>query len=316
MRVVFMGTPDFAVPTLDALIDAGHEVVCVVAQPDRKKGRGKKLQSPPTIMRARELGLRTWQPRAVRSGPFVEWFTTEMEADVAVVVAYGRILIDTLLQAPKRGCINVHASLLPKFRGAAPIQWSLIEGESETGICTMQMDVGLDTGDVLLQRTTPIDPDETGPELWSRLSTLGAETLIDTLAQLDDLVPEPQDHTRHTLAPLLTKTDGRLDFSQSARQVHDRVRGVNPWPSGQARFRGDTVRVHRTRVDTLDGHHGAPGTVVEAGKRLVIACGTGTLEVLSGQLPGKPRRSGRDLVNGARITTGEVFSSLSDGASP
>jgi methionyl-tRNA formyltransferase len=314
MRVVFMGTPDFAVPTLDALVDAGHEVICVVAQPDRKKGRGKKLQSPPTIERARELGLRTWQPRAVRSGPFVEWFTTEMDADVAVVVAYGRILIDKLLKAPKRGCINVHASLLPKYRGAAPIQWALIEGEAETGICTMQMDVGLDTGDVLLRRTTPIGPDETGPELWDRLSKLGAETLIDTLAQLDTLVPEPQNHPRHTLAPPLQKHDGQLDFHQSAVQVHNRVRGVNPWPSGQAGFRGDTVRIHRTRVLDPNGQHAAPGTVLEAGKRLVLACGTGTLEVLVGQLPGKPRRSGQDLVNGARITEGECFTSLPVGA--
>jgi len=286
----------------------------VVAQPDRKKGRGKKLQSPPTIVRARELGLTTWQPRAVRSGPFVKWFTEEMKADVAVVVAYGRILIDKLLQAPRRGCINVHASLLPKYRGAAPIQWSLIEGETETGICTMQMDVGLDTGDVLLRRTTPIDPDETGPELWSRLAGLGASTLIDTLAQLDELVPEAQDHAAHTLAPLLTKEHGQLDFLQSARQVHNRVRGVNPWPSGQATFRGEILRIHRTRVLEDDGQHGAPGTILEAGKRLVVACGTGTLEVLSGQLPGKPRRSGMDLVNGARITPGEVLSPISSGA--
>jgi methionyl-tRNA formyltransferase len=310
MRVVFMGTPDFAVPTLDALVAAGHEVVCVVAQPDRKKGRGKKLQSPPTIVRARELGLRTWQPRAVRSGPFVEWFTTELDADVAVVVAYGRILIDALLRAPKLGCINVHASLLPRYRGAAPIQWSLIEGEAETGVCTMQMDVGLDTGDVLVRHTTLIDPDETGPELWARLSQLGAAALIETLSQLDTIVPQPQDHAAHTLAPLLKKVDGQVDFGQSARAVHNRVRGVNPWPCGQAGFRGETVRIHRTRVVEDDGLHGPPGTVLEAGRRLLVACGRGTLEVLVGQLAGKPRRAGRELVNGARITVGECFTSL------
>jgi len=312
MRVVFMGTPDFAVPTLDALVAAGHEVVCVVAQPDRKKGRGKKLQSPPTIVRARELGLRTWQPRAVRSGPFVEWFTTELDADVAVVVAYGRILIDKLLRAPKLGCINVHASLLPRYRGAAPIQWSLIEGETETGVCTMQMDVGLDTGDVLVRRTTPIDPDETGPELWDRLSLLGAEALVDTLAQLSTIVPAPQDHAAHSLEPLLKKADGQIDFEQSARAVHNRVRGVNPWPCGQAGFRGDTIRIHRTRVVEDEGVRAPPGTVLEAGRRLVLACGQGRLEVLVGQLAGKPRRAGRELVNGARITVGEVFTGLGD----
>ena len=312
MRVVFMGTPDFAVPTLDAIIQAGHEVVCVVAQPDRPSGRGKKLKSPPTIVRARELGLRTWQPRAVRSGPFVEWFTTEMDAEVAVVVAYGRILIPKLLVAPRRGCINVHASLLPKYRGAAPIQWALIEGEAQTGICTMQMDAGLDTGDVLLRRATPVDPNETGPELWTRLSTMGAELLVETLARLDELVPQPQDHSGATLAPLLKKTDGRIDFSGSATRVHDRVRGVNPWPSGQAGFRGGVMRLHQTRVLEADGTHGAPGEIIEAGKRLVVACGQGALEILVGQLPGKPKRSGRDIVNGARVNVGEQLSSLGD----
>ncbi len=305
MKVVFMGTPDFAVPTLDALVAAGHEIVCVVAQPDRPKGRGKKLQSPPTVVRARELGIPTRQPRAVRRGPFVDWFTQEMDADVAVVVAYGRILIPALLAAPKRGCINVHASLLPKYRGAAPIQWSLIEGEAETGVCTMQMDAGLDTGDVLLCRKTPIGPDEVGPELWDRLSALGAELLVETLDRLDTLTPQPQDHAAHSLAPLLTKADGVLDWGWSAQRIHDRVRGTNPWPGGQTTFRDAPFKVHRTRVVTADGVHGAPGEVVEAGARLVVAAATGTVELVEAQLPGKPRRSGRDVVNGARVTVGE-----------
>lgn len=305
MKVVFMGTPDFAVPTLDALVAAGHEIVCVVAQPDRPKGRGKKLQSPPTVVRARELGIPTRQPRAVRRGPFVDWFTQEMDADVAVVVAYGRILIPALLAAPKRGCINVHASLLPKYRGAAPIQWSLIEGEAETGVCTMQMDAGLDTGDVLLCRKTPIGPDEVGPELWDRLSALGAELLVETLDRLDTLTPQPQDHAAHSLAPLLTKADGVLDWGWSAQRIHDRVRGTNPWPGGQTTFRDAPFKVHRTRVVTADGVHGTPGEVVEAGARLVVAAATGTVELVEAQLPGKPRRSGRDVVNGARVTVGE-----------
>lgn len=305
MKVVFMGTPDFAVPCLNAIVDAGHEVVCVVAQPDRPKGRGKKLQSPPTVERARELGIPTRQPRAVRRGPFVRWFTEELDADVGVVVAYGRILIPALLEAPRRGCINVHASLLPKYRGAAPIQWALIEGETETGVCTMQMDEGLDTGDVLLTRRTPVGPDETGPELWSRLSTLGAELIVETLAQLDAIEPQPQDHARHTLAPLLTKADGRLDWTWSARKIHNRVRGTNPWPGGQTVFRDAPLKVHQTRVVEHSGSHGAPGTVLEAGSRLVVAAGEGTVEILRAQLPGKPRRSGRDVVNGARVAVGE-----------
>ncbi len=306
MKVVFMGTPDFAVPTLDALVEAGHEVVCVVAQPDRPKGRGKKLQSPPTVERARALSIPTRQPRAVRSGPFVEWFVNEMDADVGVVVAYGRILIPALLNAPRRGCINAHASLLPKYRGAAPIQWALIEGEAETGVCTMQMDEGLDTGDVLLEYRTPVDPDEVGPELWERLSHAGAALVVETLAQLDTLVPVPQDHERHTLAPLLKKEDGVLDWTQDARKLHNRVRGINPWPGGQAKFREAPLKVHRTRVLEDSGQHGAPGEIVEAGERLVVACGAGLLEVIEAQLPGKPRRSGRDVVNGARVVVGEV----------
>ncbi len=306
MKVVFMGTPDFAVPTLDALVEAGHEVVCVVAQPDRPKGRGKKLQSPPTVERARALGIPTRQPRAVRSGPFVEWFVNEMDADVGVVVAYGRILIPALLNAPRRGCINAHASLLPKYRGAAPIQWALIEGEAETGVCTMQMDEGLDTGDVLLEYRTPVDPDEVGPELWERLSHAGAALVVETLAQLDTLVPVPQDHERHTLAPLLKKEDGVLDWTQDARKIHNRIRGINPWPGGQAKYREAQLKVHRTRVLENSGQHGAPGEIVEAGERLVVACGAGLLEVIEAQLPGKPRRSGRDVVNGARVVVGEV----------
>ncbi len=310
MKVVFMGTPDFAVPTLDALVDAGHDIVCVVAQPDRPSGRGKKLQSPPTIERARALGIPTRQPKAVRSGPFVDWFTQEMEADIGVVVAYGRILIPALLRAPRLGCLNVHASLLPRFRGAAPIQWSLIEGDSETGVCIMQMDEGLDTGDVLLRRSTPIGPDETGPALWQRLSLIGAEAAVDALARLDSLEPVPQDHAQATFAPMLQKSDGLLDFGQSARAVHNRVRGVDPWPGGQCGFRGETLRVLQTRVCEDDAADAPPGTIVEAGARLIVACGEGCLEVLNGQLPGKPRRTGRDLVNGARIAVGELLTGV------
>jgi methionyl-tRNA formyltransferase len=308
MRIVFFGTPDFAVTVLDALIDAGHEIVCVVAQPDKPKGRGKQLVSPPTIERARALGIPTKQPRAVRRGPFVEWATTELDADVGVVVAYGRILIPALLQAPRRGCINVHASLLPKYRGAAPIQWAIIEGEAETGVCTMQMDEGLDTGDVLLRRTTPIGDDDTGPDLWGRLATLGAELMVQTLATLDEITPQVQDHARATHAPMLTKDDGVLDWTWAAKRVHDRVRGVNPWPSGQTTFRGEPLKVHRTRL-APDGVRGeeAPGTVLETGPRLLVACGDGAVELVEVQLPGKRRQPARDFVNGARVAAGEVL---------
>ena len=299
-----MGTPDFAVPALDALVTAGHEIVCVVAQPDRPKGRGRKLVSPPTIVRARELGIPTRQPRAVRRGPFVEWMTRELDVEVAVVVAYGRILVPALLEAPRRGCINVHASLLPKYRGAAPIQWALINGESETGVCTQQMAEGLDTGDVLLEARTPIGPDDTGPDLWTRLSHLGAELIVETLARLDSLTPTVQDDRLATHARPLTKEDGVVAWTGPAQAVHDRVRGTNPWPSGQTRFRGETLKLHRTRV--VEGEVvGDPGELVTVGKRVVVATGDGGVELLEVQAPGKKRQPAADWANGARVATGE-----------
>ena len=242
MRIIFMGTPDFAVPCLNALVDAGHEILCVVAQPDKPKGRGKKLVSPPTIARARELGIPTKQPRRVRKGPFVEW-VQQADADLAVVVAYGRILKKNLLEAPKRGCINVHASLLPKYRGAAPIHWSIINGERKTGVCTMQMDVGMDTGDILLMRETDIGAEETTGVLWNRLSNMGAELLIETIANLDSITPIKQDDAQATYAPMLEKSDGAIDWSQPATDICNRIRGVNPNPGAHTKFREQPLKI-------------------------------------------------------------------------
>ncbi|MCB9779694.1 MAG: methionyl-tRNA formyltransferase [Alphaproteobacteria bacterium] len=306
MRVVFMGTPDFAVPTLDAIVAAGHEVLAVVAQPDRPKGRGKQLVSPPTIERARALGLPTRQPRAIHQGPFREWFTTT-EIDVAVVVAYGRILKSWHLQAPRFGCINVHASLLPKYRGAAPIHWAVVHGETRTGVCTMLMDEGLDTGDVLLRRETAIGPDETTAELWDRLATMGAALLVQTLDQVKEIVPQPQDHAGATLAPLIDKEDGRVDWTVPARRVHDLVRGMNSFPGAFSTFRGDRLKLWTTRVVQEGGVHGPPGTTIEAGPRWVVACGEGSVELTEAQLPGKRRQEARDLLNGGRIEPGELL---------
>lgn len=296
-----MGTPDFAVPTLDAIVAAGHEVVGVVARPDQPSGRGHKLQSPPTVLRARELGLVVKQPKAVRSGPFPEWVEA-CGADVGVVIAYGRILTPRLLGAPRRGCINVHASLLPRHRGAAPIHWAVIEGDAESGVCTMQMDEGLDTGDVLLEARTSVGPDETAGELWDRLAAMGASLLVETLDRLGEIVPQPQDHARATLAPPLTKETGRLDFGWSAQRVHDRVRGTNPWPGATAIFRGELLKIHRTAV--VPGS-GAPGEIAIVGGRPIVACGEGAVELLEVQLPGRKRVDGRSFVNGTRVEAGE-----------
>lgn len=301
MRVIFMGTPDFAVPTLDALVEAGHDVVGVVARPDKPQGRGRKMQSPPTVVRARELGLTVKQPRAIKRGPFPEWVEST-QADVAVVIAYGRILTPRLLQAPKRGCINVHASLLPKYRGAAPIHWAVVHGEDKTGITTMQMDAGLDTGDMLLTSETPIGPSETAGELWDRLKIMGAELLVQTLAQLDDITPTTQDHSAASHAPMLEKANGRIDWTQDARTVHNHIRGVNPWPGAFTAFRSQNLKVWRA---TPAEGSGPPGTVLEAKKRLVVACGDGAVQLESVQRAGKRAQPGPVFVQGTRLQTGE-----------
>ena len=309
MKVVFMGTPDFAVPTLNAIIEAGHEILCVVAQPDKPKGRGKKMVSPPTIERARELGLPTKQPRAVRRGPFVEWMKT-CGADVAVVIAYGRILISDLLEAPRLGCINVHASLLPKYRGAAPIHWAIIEGETTTGVCTMQMDEGMDTGDVLLRREIDIPTDQTTAELWDRLADMGAELLVETLDNLDAITPTSQDHSNATYAPLIDKSLGHIDWTKSAVQLHNLIRGCVSWPVAQCQFREKTLKIWKAQVSEKTSAK-SPGTVVQIKPHPIVSTGNGCLELLEIQLPGKKRCHASALVNGFQLRIDEILTSLS-----
>lgn len=301
MRVAFFGTPAYAVPTLDALVLAGHEVVTVVAQPDKPRGRGKKLQSPPVVQRAQELGLSTRQPRGVRSGPFPTNYG-QLDLDVAVVVAYGRILTPELLAVPRLGCVNGHGSLLPAWRGAAPIQRCLMAGERVTGVTTMLMDEGLDTGPMLLRRSLDIGEDEGAHALGARLAVLTGELIVETLERWPE--PTPQDHALATHAPLLSKEDGRMDWSRSAWDLHCQVRALQGWPGTTCRFRGEPFKVKQTR---LAAGQGPPGEVIEAGARLIVGTGEGALEILSGQLPNRAPVGGRDLVNGARIGVGEQF---------
>ena len=296
MRVVFMGTPAFAVPTLDALVAAGHDVCAVVAQPDRPSGRGQQLVSPATVVRARGLGIPTLQPLKVRSGAFPEAFEA-LHADVAVVVAYGRILTPRLLAAPAIGCINIHASLLPRWRGAAPIQWSILGGDRVTGVTTMNMAEGLDTGDMLLRVETPIGPEETAAGLHDRLAILGAALLIRTLAERP--APTPQEHALATHAPMLERAQGALQWALPASELHRRVRGLAGWPGAYAVFRGEVLKVGRAR---LAAGSGAPGEVL---RDAVVACGDGALELLEVQLPGKKAVRGADWVNGSRVARGE-----------
>ncbi len=302
MRAIFYGTPQLAVPSLEA-VAAIAEIVLVVCQPDRPAGRGLELRPPPVKARALELGLEVVQPRRVKRPAFAESLVA-LDADVAVVIAYGRILPKAVLDAPRRGCVNVHASLLPAWRGAGPIQWAIVNGDASTGVCLMQMDEGMDTGPVLACDETPIDPDETAGELGQRLSQMGAAILTRELPRwvAGEITPTPQDHARATSAPLLTKEDGRVIWAQSARAVHDRVRGMSPWPGAFTTLGDKTLKVHRTRV--VEGA-GEPGTVLRAdADGIVVACGVGAVALQRVQLAGKRRLAAGAFLSGHPIASG------------
>lgn len=306
LRVIFMGTPQFACPTLQRLIDRGDEIPAVVTQPDRPKGRGQKSVPPPVKELAERHGLPVLQPIKVRAPEFIE-SVREMNPDVVVVVAFGRILPKALLEIPRYGCINVHASLLPRYRGAAPLNWCIINGETETGVTTMLMDVGLDTGDMLLKKATPIDPDEDTSSLHDRLSLIGADLLHETLDLLvqGKLVPEKQDDALSCYAPMLKKEDGLIDWTRDARTIRNLVRGMTPWPGAFTYLDGKLVKVYRTRIGEGEG---APGTVIAAGRDgIEVACGGGSLLLDELQLEGKKRLPVRDFLAGCRIAPGTAF---------
>jgi methionyl-tRNA formyltransferase len=309
LRVVFMGSPEFAVPCLEALL-ATENVVAVVTQPDKPAGRGLGVQPPAVKVRAQAAGVPVMQPESVRKPPAASLFWDELRAltpDVAVVVAYGKILPPEVLAAPKHGCLNVHASLLPKYRGAAPIQWAIIRGERETGVPLMQMDVGMDTGDMLLKRTLPIDDWVTAGQLHQRLAPLGAEVLTDGLARLKagTLVPEKQDDAQATMAPMLTKETGRVDFAAGARAVRDLVRGCDPWPTAYTTVDGEVLKLFRPK---LVSGRGTPGVVLGADRDgLIVACGDDAVAFAELQLPGKKRMPAQALLAGRAITTGTTL---------
>ncbi len=302
MRIVFMGSPDFAVPCLDTLLST-DEVVAVVCQPDKPAGRGQKLTPPPVKARALAAGLRVMQPTSVRKPPFLDELRA-LAPDVCVVVAYGKILPPDVLAAPKHGCLNVHASLLPRYRGAAPIQWAIIRGERETGVTLMQMDAGMDTGDMLLKRAVAIDETITAGELHDKLAPVGAELLVEGLARLKagTLPPEKQNDAEATLAPMLTKETGRVDFASGARAVRDRVRGCDPWPTAFTTLGDAMLKLYRPRVVSGSG---VPGVVLGADRDgLIVACGEDAVAFGELQLPGKKRMSAQALLAGRPIPTG------------
>lgn len=311
MRLVFMGTPDFAVPTLEAVAGSAHQVLAVVTRPDRPRGRGQELAAPPVKQCARRLNLPVHQPERVCTAEFVE-FLASLQPDAGVIVGYGKMIPQAVIDIPPRGIINVHASLLPEYRGAAPVQWAIAKGETRTGVTTMRIDAGLDTGDILLQRETGIGPEENATELSARLAVMGAELLLETLNGLEagTIVPRKQDAAQATLAPMLKKEDGLLDWRRPAAEICNRVRGFVPWPGSYSSFRGRLVHIWKARLGE-GAASGPPGSLSASGRRLWVACGeASSLEILELQLEGRRKMSAEAFLNGCHLQENEVLGEL------
>jgi methionyl-tRNA formyltransferase len=312
LRVVYMGTPDFAVPALRALIASHHDVVGVFTQPDRQRGRGKKVQPPPVKQVAVEHDIPVYQPESVKTDEALDKLEA-WEPDVTVVAAYGQILPKRILECPRLGSVNIHASLLPKYRGAAPINWCLVHGEDMTGVTMMKMDEGLDTGPILTAEAVEIPELMTAQELHDVLAELGAEMIVEALDDYaaGELEPTPQDDDASSYAPMLSKKDGRVDWTRTAREVADHIRGFNPWP-GAFTYHGEEndahrIKLHLARATTGEGD---PGEVLEADPSsgtLRVACGAGAVDILEIQAPGKRAMDAADFLNGYDIEAGEFF---------
>lgn len=310
LRVVYMGTPDFAVGALEALIASKHQVVGVVTQPDRKSGRGKKLHPTPVKVTALNAEIDVFQPERLRKNDDAFERISAWKPDIAVVAAYGQILPQRFLDIPRLGCVNIHASLLPKYRGASPINAAIVNGDTETGVTTMQMERGLDTGPMFLKRTIAIGELETASELHDRLAALGAGMIVETIEGLDDgsITPQAQDDSLTSYASLLTKADGRIDWTKSAKDVANLVRGYNPWPGAHTTLRhgGEDLAIKIRLARPTDGQ-GEPGKILNTQKTLIVACGEGALEILEIQPPGKRAMKARDFLNGCQLSSTDTF---------
>lgn len=298
MKVIFMGTPDFAVPTLEKIIEAGHNVVAVVTQPDKPKNRGMQMQESPVKEVAKKHNIPVYQPEKVRKDRAFIDMLKELNADVSVVVAFGQILPKEVLETPKYGSVNVHGSLLPKYRGAAPIQWSVINGETVTGITTMYMDEGLDTGDMIFKEETKIGDEETAGELYEKLKVMGANLLVKTLDAIEKgEAPREKQTGESSYAHMLTKETGIIDWTKSSREIDCLVRGVNPWPSASAEISGKKFKVHKVAISDKNG---APGEIICADNKngLIIGTGDGAIELLEIQPENKKKMSAKDYLRG------------------
>ena len=315
LSLVFCGTPQFAVPTLERLVEAGHSVPLVVTQPDRPRGRGMEMAVSPVKDAAIRLGLAVVQPVSIKNNTEFPSQLAAIRPDAIIVVGYGRIIPQWMIVLPRLGNLNLHASLLPKYRGAAPIQWAIANGESVTGATTMRIDAGLDTGEMLMQRDLAIHPEDTAETLGPKLAAMGADLMVETLRGLDNgqVLPIPQDQAKATLAPILKKEDGRMDFARSAREVYNRLRGFQPWPGAFTMYKGKTLQVHRAQP-VPNGGTLTPGQIVVEGPRLFVCCGKDQgadqdantiLELIETQLEGKRRMTAQEFINGYRPQSGD-----------
>ena len=311
MKIVFMGTPDFAAGALEALIAAGHEITAVYTQPDKPKGRGKEVQMTPVKELALKHDIPVYQPRRIKEAEEVEKLR-QIPADIFVVAAFGQIVSQEILDIPKYGCVNIHASLLPKYRGAAPIQWAVIDGEEKTGVTIMQMNAGIDTGDILYTKEYVLEPKETGASLFDKLMVLGAEAIVEALPLLEmgKLTPTPQDHTKATHAAKLTKQLGELDFDKSAVELERLIRGLNSWPSAYTYYKGKQLKIWEAEVvgiPEVQNESGMqPGTVIAVDKQsFTVAAGDGVLKITELQIEGKKRMACKDFLLGYPVAIGD-----------
>lgn len=308
MKVIYMGTPDFSVGALEAIIKAGHEVVLVVTQPDKPKGRGKAMQASPVKECALSHGIEVFQPSKIRESENVEYLR-KFGADIFVVAAFGQILPKSILDMPKYGCVNIHASLLPKYRGAAPIQWAVINGDEVTGVTTMLMNEGIDTGDMIAKKQVRLAEDETGGSLFDRLADTGAELIVETMKMLEEGTAEftPQNSEEATHTSMISKELGSIEWSKPAAEIERLIRGLNPWPSAYTRLKGKTFKIWKARVVEVSSSD-KPGTIIKIGKdELLVQTGEGALSLIEVQLEGKKRMDVASFLRGCQIEEGIVL---------